>query len=274
MIKQIKIGLLVAALFYTDGNLSAQLGTKRLKIDSIKGQYDYFEVDELGNIYGLQQKEGRNILLKIKSKNQNEYQYSNETLGDLASVDVSNPFFLLLFFKDFQRLQFLDRTLSVIGNLDLGALDLWDVNAACLSNSGDIWLWDEGDFKLKKIDKNGQLMIESRDLRLIANPNIHLIRLQTYENKLYGLDAETGIYEFDISGQLEYFVPLSKVDDFFVYQHKVFYLQNGGVNFYELNNHLSNVVLPSIDRIQQIRANANGIFLLQKNRIVLYQEKK
>lgn len=274
MIKQIKIGLLVAALFYTNGNLSAQLGTKLLQVDSIKGRYDYFEVDELGNIYGLQQKEGRNILLKIKSKNQNEYQYSNETLGDLASVDVSNPFFLLLFFKDFQQLQFLDRTLSVIGNLDLGELDLWDVNAACLSNSGDIWLWDEGDFKLKKIDKNGQLMIESRDLRLIANPNIHLIRLQTYENKLYGLDAEIGIYEFDISGQLEYFVPLSKVDDFFVYQHKVFYLQNGGVNFYGLNNHLSNVVLPSIDRIQQIRANANGIFLLQKNRIVLYQEKE
>ncbi len=262
----LKLWLLGGVLFCLSPKAAAQLP------DTTKGSYRYFEIDELGNTYGISNKAGRDILLKIPTTAAVTYRYSNEMLGNIYSMDISNPFFLLVFYKEYQQLVFLDRTLSKTGNLAFGAIDLWDINAVCASKSGDIWIWDEGDFKLKKINTQGQLIIESRDLRLTVDPSIHLNKLQAFGDQLYGMDNDKGIFVFDTHAQLKYSLPLDQLEDFFVYQHKIFYVLKGKAYYHKIGESTPKNIYSTTNDIQQIRANSHGIFILRKGQIELLKD--
>lgn len=239
-------------------------------LDSLPGNFSYFEVDELGQIYGLRDLGDHTELVKIISGEEQPFKYSNETIGTLYSIDVSNPFFLLLFYKEYQQLIYLDRTLSEVGQLSFGDLDRWDVNAVCLSQSGDIWVWEEGTFHLQKINKDGKLITESHDLRLVLDQPVHFIRLQAYEDKLYALDKDQGLYVFDVQGQLDYLIPVKGVSDFFVYQNKIFYLKDECLFYYLLKNNTHHKLPFQIDPFLQVRTEPRGIWLLNKKGIYLF----
>ncbi len=238
-------------------------------IDTLLGEYVYFDADPYGgNVYGVRKNE--TTLVKMPSS----YQYSNKNFGDLHAVDATNPFELLLFYKDYQRLVFLDRTLAEVGDLDLGAQGVWDVKAVCLSKSNDLWLWEEVGFTLQKIDKQGALLTQSRDLRLLLDTIPHFVRLQAYSDRVYALDENSGIYSFDINGQLDAFIPLTDIRDFFIFQNKIFMVGNGHLLVYNLASHnFDSLLIEYGTNIREARPTSKGVLLLVKDKIILYKEK-
>src|SRR6476659_8841896 len=89
--------------------LASFIPPENLKPLVIKGKYDYFKADNLNNVYMIKDDE----LIKYLPDGRFFRRYSNLKLGTITSVDVTNPLKILVYYRDFQQIIFLDNQLSV-----------------------------------------------------------------------------------------------------------------------------------------------------------------
>ena len=138
---------------------SATLSGQRTVVD--------FFVDPVGKAYYLLADEQ---LVTANPVGQNEFAFYDSSLGAPTSVDVTNPFAILLFYADYGTVVLLDRTLSEVSRLDLFAGEnvLQPVAAARATDDG-LWIFDGWDYRLKLLAPNGDLRLRSNDLRLSLN---------------------------------------------------------------------------------------------------------
>ena len=112
-----------------------------------------FTADNLGNIYGLT---SGNQLKKIGLNGDSLAVFNDvRKYGKLFSVDASNPLRLVLFYKDFGIIVLLDRFLNLRTTINLRTLNIFQVRAICQSYDNGIWLYDEQEAKLKKLNEEG-----------------------------------------------------------------------------------------------------------------------
>ncbi len=125
------------------------------------------EVDPLGNIY-LVDDEDR--LFKFDTTGQKLFMVVNNNLGRVHSLDVGNPFKIMLFYRDQQTILLLDNTLSEIQRIPLIQWMLDDVTAANLSPDNAIWLFDGSNKVLVKMSDKGDPLVTSDPFNII-NPS-------------------------------------------------------------------------------------------------------
>ena len=108
-------------------------------------------MDNLDNLYIVS---SNGQVRKFNSSGDSTGLYNQvRNFGQLSSIDVSNPLKLLLFYKDFSTIVTLDRYLSPISTIDLKRFSILQPVAVGLSYDNNIWVYDEYDHKLKKIDE-------------------------------------------------------------------------------------------------------------------------
>src|SRR3972149_5745424 len=85
---------------------------------------NFFEIDQLGNFYLI----NSNTLVQYSPNLVKKQQYTNNFSGKVTHIDVNDPLRILLFYKDFNQVVFLDRALSLLGSpVDLGQLGFTNV---------------------------------------------------------------------------------------------------------------------------------------------------
>ena len=129
--------------------------------------------------------------------------------GKLYSIDVSNPLKILLFYKDFSTVVVLDRFLANLATVDLRRYSILQPGAIGLSYDNQIWVFDEYDNKLKKLDEQGNLLLESQDFRTAINEGLSPQRILNDNGFVYLADSATGIFVFDNYGSFKRKVPLT-----------------------------------------------------------------
>ncbi len=105
--------------------------TTELKADEFIG------ADELGNLFYLENQ------VFYRKSGARIFSFSNVDLGEISQVDVSNPFKILLFYKDFNSVIILDNNLNELSQrLDFTQETLFN-NVIFVSNSSanNIWLY-------------------------------------------------------------------------------------------------------------------------------------
>jgi hypothetical protein len=155
------------------------------------------------------------------------FQYHNTTGGELTQIDASDPFNVLLFFPEQQRIVLLDRTLSDRAALDLRTTGVIYATAVGRSHDNNIWVYDEPAGKLLLLDERGDIVRTSNDLRLsegISQGATHLLR-QGQEVWLYF--PERALAVFDNLGQLREWWDVPLLDDCFAYQSQLYYRHDG-----------------------------------------------
>src|SRR5690606_8719643 len=85
--------------------------------------------------------------------------------GQASLIDVSNPLKVLLYYENFSSIVMLDRFLNVRNSIDLRKQNIFQVKAIGQSYDNKIWLYDEVNNRLKKIDEDGKLLLETPDFR-------------------------------------------------------------------------------------------------------------
>src|SRR5204863_7479168 len=80
-------------------------------------------------------------------------------------IDVSNPLKVLLYYRDFATIVVLDRLLNVRNTIDLRKQNILQARAIGQSYDNKIWIYDEVENKLKKIDEEGRLLLQTPDFR-------------------------------------------------------------------------------------------------------------
>lgn len=162
----------------------------------IPGSYSNFYTDNLQNIYVISP--NTNGIKKLNSNGDSVAVFNNVLrYGKIYSVDVTNPLKVLVYYKDFSTIVILDRFLATRATVDLRKLGITQVKAISQSYDSNIWLYDEGEGKIKKIDENNNVLLESSDLRLVFDDSLSPIKIIDNNGQLYLYDNRLGWLVFD-----------------------------------------------------------------------------
>jgi len=175
-------------------------------VRSYKGDIADAIVDNLGNLYIVA---SNGQIRKFNAAGDSVAVYNQvRNYGKLFTVDVSNPLKILLFYKDFCSIVVLDRFLASIATVNLKSLDILQPAAIGLSYDNNIWVFDEYDNKLKKINEQGKLLQESSDFRIALNQSLTPQRILNDNGLVFLADTASGVYVFDNYGSFKRKIPL------------------------------------------------------------------
>jgi len=171
-----------------------------------------FLTDIQGNTYRFD----NNELIKEQKSTSTTFSYSNKLFGTLHSVDVSNPLRILLFYKDAQKIVITDNTLSAQNQkvISLEEANLFQTQAIANSKiDNGIWMYDQAEFQLIKIDPFLNRIIETGNLEQLLNlDSIKPIKMVEQGAFLYLQCENNGILVFDIYGSFYKSIPIENIN--------------------------------------------------------------
>ncbi len=236
----------------------------------IPGSYSMMDVDMLNNIYLVT---AGNQLKKLNPNGDSLAVFNDvKKYGNPSSLDVTNPLKVLLYYKNFATVVILDRLLSPRNNINFRQQNIFSVKAIGTSYDNNIWLFDEQDLKLKKINESGKLLTETTDWRLLMNEVPAPEKIIDANNFVYLYDPEKGFYVFDYYGTYKNNLP-------FLHWENISIGANGLAGFsgkqfftYPLQSMaLKTYNLPVFFRdYSSIRAMNGKIYLLKKDGVAIY----
>lgn len=202
MYKAVAIYVLICLGLFGLPNTTIAQQTEQTKVDTLPISFKtslskaclLFATDEFGNLYIVTQE---NDVLKYNAKLDSVGRFNNNRLGKIATIDVSNPFTPILFFQESGFIVQLDRFLDVLNVIKLSDYGLTNITQICRSNDNMIWIFDEWNFKLKKIDFQKNILQESSDLRIALSSIQKIQKIIDANGQLYVYDALYGWYVFD-----------------------------------------------------------------------------
>jgi len=182
-------------------NAFSQVDTMFRRVNTIKGDIVAFTVDNLDNIYLLS---STNQVKKLNQKGDSIAVFNDvKNYGQATLIDVSNPLKVLLYYRDFGTIVVLDRFLNVRNTIDLRKHNMLQVQAIGQSYDNKIWLYDEVENKLKKIDEDGTLLLETPDFRMLFGEAPSPQKVFDQDLYVYLYDSSQAVFVFDYYGTLK-----------------------------------------------------------------------
>lgn len=194
-------------LFFACAKLLAQTDSvlQVKHIDTLYRDIRDMAVDNLGNLYLVS---GTNQIKKVSANGDSIGVYNNvRRYGKIYSLDVSNPLKVVVYYKDFATIVVLDRFLNVRNTIDLRKLNILQASAVATSYDNNFWVYDDLDNKLKKINDNGIVIMESADYRQAFDVVPVPAAIFDRNGMLYLSDFKQGIFLLDYYGAKKNFWP-------------------------------------------------------------------
>lgn len=119
--------------------------------------------DHLGNAYVLRES---GSLEKYDGAGNLTGFYLNRRLGEVTTVDAVNPMQIMVWYRSFQTLVFLDRTMNEMGRMEFSGKGYYGVSIVTTAADGNLWFYDELINKAVKLTRTGNVMFESWPLNL------------------------------------------------------------------------------------------------------------
>jgi hypothetical protein len=180
---------------------SAQSDTSFRLIKRITGDIVGFTVDNLDNIYLLS---STNQVKKLNANGDSVAVFNDvKKYGQATLIDVSNPLKVLVYYRDFATIVVLDRFLNVRNSIDLRKQNILQVRAVGQSYDNKIWVFDEMENKLKKIDDDGNLLLETPDFRQLFDIAFLPQKIFDHDQYVYLYDSTQPVCVFDYYGALK-----------------------------------------------------------------------
>ena len=242
-------------------------------IKSIKGNFSYLNVDNLDNLYLIT---NNNQLKKLDANGDSVAVFNDvKKYGNLAYVDVTNPLKALLYYKNYSTVVMLDRLLAARNNINLRKQNMFYVNTVTLSYDNYIWIFDEEDFKMKKIDEEGKILQASTDWRMLFDTVPAPVKIIDRDNFVYLYDPEKGFYIFDYYGSFKNRLSFLNWTNVEVNGNNVYGFADNKLYSYVLKSlQLKEYKLPAFfGDYLSIKVMNNKIYLLKGDRIDMYEIK-
>lgn len=229
--------------------------------------------DNLGFVYIVTP---TNDIIKYNSSGLKLATANFKVLGNVTSIDASNPFEIYVFYRDQNKLVFLDNLLNIRGECDLESIEVSQI--ACLSRSSDnqIWLFDMADLKLKKYTKDLKLISESAPWNSLGisgqiNPTI----INDINRSILILNNNM-VLEFDIFANYNSIKLSDTLQNFQYTNNEILFIKNNlaySYNPYSLTLKTLKIELPS--NCKALRIEKERLFILTDEYLILqtYSEK-
>lgn len=200
----------------------------------MKGDFVDFTTDNLDNIYVLN---SRNQVKKYNLNGDSVAVYNDvKKFGQASLIDVSNPLKILLYYKDFATVVMLDRFLNVVNTVDLRKQGILQARTIGQSYDNKIWVYDELEAKLKKIDEDGKLLLETPDFRLLLSQSVAPVKIADENKYVYLYDPAKGVFVFDYFGALKNGILIQQWQNFRVSGKYIFGSKSDTLYRYEISS--------------------------------------
>jgi len=231
---------------------------------SAQKNHQALEIDHLGNIYTID----GNELRKYSPEKELLGNYSDALQGEITSVDVSNPLRLLVFYKEFNQILYLDQTLTPIGDpIDLYNYFDNESQLCCNASSNGFWIYNNEDGQAFKISNQAEILNKSSLLSSYLKMRTPSKMLE-YNEQLYFLIPSEGILVLNKFGQFIQQIPLPEIETFCFNEQKLVYLKNGVWFLYNpLATSDSNLFELKDTKHSQSQIHDNKIYILSGDQI-------
>ena len=249
-------------------NCVAQSSLNKLNlINTIEIQTELIATDKLGNLYALNKQE----VFKYDSNGKLLQKNSLKSLGNLFTIDVSNPMKILAFYKDYNKVLFLDNMLAPSGStIDLSAIGFDQATLACTSHDNGIWLFNSLNFELVRMDPSLKISNQSGNIAQLTGNPIKPTVLFENNNQVYLCDTLTGVLIFDVFGTYIKTIPIKSISDLQVENNILYFIDGKGFGSFNPELLQQNEIELPQQGISQIRLQKNRVFMKLADKILIY----
>ena len=197
----------------------------------IKGAFDRFTTDEIGNVYTLQ---GDEVAL-YDAKGKRLLRNSLKTFGSITAIDAFSSLKPMIFSGRQGMLALLDNTLAIQGDpIDLNRNGFPQVTLACMSVQNSFWFFDERLLQLTRVDNQLRPLSATGRLDQLLGFSPRPVFMQEFDSWLYVLDPEQGVLVFDIFGGYAKTIPIIGAVSLEVRDGHILYMKDGVLHSYNV----------------------------------------
>lgn len=199
-------------------------------------------------------------------------QYDDRSYGSISYVDVNDPMKIMVFYKDFPEIVFLDNTLSVNGNpINPADMGFPLTTLACVSHDNGAWIYEAQGLQLVRFDLNLNITQKTGNLvqalGMPLNPNY----LMEYNSYVYMNDTAEGILVFDQYGTYYKTIPIKGLSTFEVRGDNLLYNKGNKIHALHLKTIMEDVT-PAPDSLAKVvRIEKNILFEEYKDTLKVYR---
>jgi len=186
----------------------------------IKAKVDEFNVDNLGNVYVVKEDE----LMKFLPSGKFFARYSNLRLGRITHIDVTNPLKILLYYRDYQQIVFLDNQLSVNSEVvSLESLGYEQTYLVCVSANNSFWIYNKQNNELLRFNEHSKKVSSTGNLKQMLHADLNPEFMVEHNGFLYMNSPGGGIYVFDMFGAFSKVISLKGFRSFQVTENLIYF---------------------------------------------------
>lgn len=234
---------------------------------------DFFSTDGLRNLYIVQNSQ----LVKINTDNNKKLVYSNSSLGEISIIDPSDPFRILVFYKDFNKIVFLDKNLTEITSpVILDDTEYYNVLSVCQSINGGFWVLDQNSGQLLYFNKSLNILKKSSVIPEIYDQNTEGIQAFILEKNDYiyvGIE-NAGILQFDNYGVYIKSFPIANSVEFQVVDNVIIYYKEDKLNYYNTKNYTEESIKLPVENTVRSAIEGSRLFIQTEKKILVYNLNK
>jgi hypothetical protein len=219
----------ILSIFLLFGCGTTQQVASNFECSLLNEEIKDFKFDVFGNLYTI---DLRNRLKVYDSDLNFLFEYYNNILGEISHVDVSNPKKVVLFFNGFQKVIFVDDTLSEIGRYE-GEFNILAIGS---SRDNNIWIYDGLDYRVKKISSKGKMILESNPLESYHGISTNPDYIIEYNNMVYMVEEGEGIVVLDNFGNYSTYLKIPGLSSVILKDGRLIYNKDGAIMQQVLEN--------------------------------------
>lgn len=248
-------------IFFAAFNFSA----KAQESISLTFEPDQVSIDRYNNLY-LSDRSGN--IYKYDSTGHLLNTFSPKRRGRVGLLEAWNTVTVAAFYPELQDYILLDRFLSRTPDIKIDAKNVGFIRLAAPSTDGNMWLIDDSDFSIKKVNiASGDIMLKTPLDLLLEAGAYDLSFIREYNNMLFVNDRNSGILVFDNMGNYKKKLPFKNVEQFGFYKEILYFRKDSVIlhffNLYDFSE--KDVELPHP---------ADQVVLFGKGRVTLVNQKK
>ena len=230
----------------------------------------YMTVDETGNVYVVK---ANNSLVRYNENGDSSAFYRSVQNGEIGAVDATNPMRIVVYYPGYSKVVLLDRQLSQKNELDLRKLNIFTSSVVASSADGNLWVYDQFNARLKKINEQLETINESNDIRIEAGKVPSPSFMMERDWKVFLCDTAKGIFTFDRYGNYVNALPIYGVKYLQVFGSQLLYRHQDTIFSWDMGK-ISQSILIIPAKEHKIISSAivrNSMYVLYTDRLMIYR---
>jgi len=250
-------------------SLQSAIGQDSINVSKYKPES--FSIDINGSIFLI----SGNSLYKLDGNDSNTIEFSNKMYGSITSVDVSNPFKILVFYKETGMIVFLDNHLKELQSpISLPKQGLLNTELACTGSDNSFWIYYTDTRQIIKFNYQINVITSTPDLSVLCPTSTTPTIITERGDKLFMLIPEFGVVIFYTSGNYCQTINFKKISSFMpLSENELFYISDNAIPFimnFRTNSFNELTSLTKYNSNNQIVYFNNKIYELDKDRIKIH----